>query len=110
MSNNEPLEEKRKRFHFSVTLGNILSILVITGGLITVYATSYSDNNVNKTEIANVKKTQTDHENADREARQDLKDRVSEVKQQVDRTNDKLDRVLQELLDQRRNNGKKNER
>lgn len=96
--------ENRKRIHLQVSLGSIIAALVFAGSAVGVYTQVVADNRENKGDIRGLRERQTAHENTDKDARQDLKERVTEVKedvktvkQDVKEINNKLDRILQEV-------------
>lgn len=98
----ENSDERRKKFFPHVTLGNLLTIFAIALGGIGLYTQVIADNEKNKLEISNLKANEAKREATDKELRAELKADVREVKNDVRDLNQKVDKILQELLRQRR--------
>lgn len=94
--------EKRKRFFPVVSLGNILASLVFIGSGIGIYTQTIADVRDNKVEIANIKQNEIKREAAEKESRTEIKQDIRDVKIDVKELNQKIDRVLQEVIKPRK--------
>lgn len=100
----EKENERRKRFFPTVSLGSLVASLSFVGVGIGVYANTIADVRDSKTEIANIKQNEIKREAAEKDSRQEIKQDIRDVKMDVKELNQKLDKVLTEVL--RKNNGK----
>lgn len=101
-------EVKNKRFLPTVSLGNLLAILAFLASGIGVYTQVIADVNNTKTEVANIKANEIKKEAADKEARHETKQEIKEVKENMIRMDNKLDRILEQSIQngRRRNDSK----
>lgn len=90
-------EPKKKKF-FSMSLESWVTVIVVVCSGVGVYTQLYADVNQSKAEIANLKQNQIKNEIIEKEARQEMKQDVRDVKSDVKELNNKVDRVLQELM------------
>lgn len=93
----EEKSERRRRFFPSVSLGSIIATLAFLGASAGVYAQFVGDIKEAKTEIISIKAEQTRKEKLDYESRQEIKGEVRDVNRKLEKVNDKLDRILEEM-------------
>lgn len=94
----EKENERRKRFFPTVSLGSIIASALFIGSASGVYATLYADVGNTKTEIANLKQNEIKREVAEKDSRQEIKQDIRDVKMDVKELNQKIDKVLTEIL------------
>jgi hypothetical protein len=97
----EKQDERRKRFFPSVSLGNILAAIAFIASGVGVYTQVIADVNTSKTEIANLKQNEIKRESVEKESRQEIRAELRDVKLDVKELNQKIDKVLQEVIKQR---------
>lgn len=94
----EKESERRKRFFPTVSLGSLVATLAFVGAGIGLYTQVIADTRDNKTEIANLKVNEIRREVAEKESRQEIKQDIRDVKSDVKELNQKVDKVLTEIL------------
>lgn len=94
----EKENERRKRFFPTVSLGSLIASLAFIGAGVGVYANTIADVRDSKTEIANLKQNEIKREAAEKDSRQEIKQDIRDVKMDVKELNQKLDKVLQEVI------------
>lgn len=83
-------EPKKKKF-FSMSIESWVTVIVVVCSGVGVYTQLYADVNQSKAEIANLKQNQIKNEVLEKETR-------TEIKQDIRELNNKVDRILQELM------------
>lgn len=96
-------ENRRKRFFPTVSLGSLIAALAFIATGVGVYNQVIAEVNKSKIEIDNLKINELKRESEMKESRQEIKQDIRDVKSDVKDLNQKLDKVLTEVM-------KKNER
>ena len=96
------MEEKRRFISRTMTFGNLLTVAIILISLIGVGSTLYADVERSKNDIKHLQQQELKREELDRNYRREIKEDVKEVKDDVKKLNEKVDRFLNEIVQQRR--------
>lgn len=91
-------ENRRRRFFPTVSLGSLIATLVFIATGIGVYNQVIAEVNKSKIEIDNLKINELKRESEAKESRQEIKQDIRDVKNDVKDLNQKLDRVLTEVM------------
>lgn len=99
----EKMEEKRRRFFYTITMGNIFTIFSFIGAAFGLYMNVIEDVRAAKQEIVHIKEIEAKKEVTLETSRKELKQEVRDVKEEVKSLNEKLDKLLFEVQRNRRN-------
>lgn len=94
----EKESERRKRFFPTVSLGSLVATFAFAASAAGLYTQVIADTRDNKLEIANLKQNEIKREVAEKDSRQEIKQDIRDVKMDVKELNQKLDKVLTEIL------------
>lgn len=94
----DKVDERRKRFFPSVSLGSILASVAFIGSGIGIYTQVIADVNSSKIEIANLKANEAKKEAADKDSRTEIKQDIRDVKTEVKELRGDIQKVLQEVM------------
>jgi hypothetical protein len=98
------VSNRRKRFFPTVSLGNILTGVVILGGCLGVYTSTIADVRELKTDVANTKQAIQEQKVIESTSRREIKEDIRDVKKDVGEVRETLQKVLFELQKRERNN------
>lgn len=88
-----PQDRRKMQFQKSISLGNILTILSIVGGLITVYSQFKADIAVMQATMVQQREVDRQHELALQQLRTEIRDDIKEIKGDQRRISDTIERL-----------------
>lgn len=91
------MEEKKQRFFYSITLGNIFTIFSFIGASIALYTNLIDDVRAAKQEIVHLKDTDTRRDKVLEAYRLEVRQDIRDVKTDVNKLDDKVDKILFEI-------------
>lgn len=88
-----PQDRRKMQFQKSISLGNVLTIASIVGGLITVYSQFKADIAVMQATIVQQREVDRQHEQALSQLRVEIRDDIREIKGDQRRISDTIERL-----------------
>jgi hypothetical protein len=88
-----PTDRRKMQFQKSISLGNLLTIASIVGGLITVYSQFKADIAVMQANITQQREVDKQHELALQQLRLEIRDDIKDIKGDQRRISDTIERL-----------------
>lgn len=94
---NGQIPNRRRRFFPTVSLGNVLTGVVICSAAVGVYTSVIADVREHKAEIANIKQSAAKQEAEASQSRREIRDDIRDVKGEVKEVRETMQKILFEL-------------